>query len=463
MAVKFPGRPPISQEPGESPSALPPPAMTAVTDAALGATPTIAVADLYVGAFVLLDGGWLSHPFPLNSFKITSEQQLATLRSLGLASVRWSPERSDPRPGTKPAAPEPDPARVAAEAAAAQVRAEREALRARLNAERAALKRCEKRFGEATQACRQVQQLAPSQPQKAGERAAELARSIVGDLLGAEEVCVRLLTEIAGDKSTMHAVNVAVVSLMMGRALGLPEAELVELGQGALLHDIGKLELPERVRHRDESFSTAELAFYQEHVAHGVAIARRMGVPPGVQAVVAQHHEHADGSGFPSKLPGERMTAAARIVALIDRYDNLCNPPIASRAITPHEALSLLFAQGKQGQGPRRFDTSILGSFIKLMGVYPPGSVVQLTDDRHALVVAVNPSRPLKPRVLVHDKAVRSEDALILDLEREPRLGVRRSLKPTQLPPDALQYLSPRPKVAYYFEPVTAGSTPPAP
>ena len=104
-----------------------------------------------------------------------------------------------------------------------------------------------------------------------------------------------------------------------------------------------------------------------------------MGLSPGATLVIAQHHEHADGSGFPLRLDSDRMTPAARIVSLVNRYDNLCNPHVPSRALTPHEALSLLFAQGKS-----QFDTAILGAFIKMMGVYPPGSVVQLTDDRYA-------------------------------------------------------------------------------
>jgi hypothetical protein len=142
------------------------------------------------------------------------------------------------------------------------------------------------------------------------------------------------------------------------------------------------------------------------------------------------------------------MTLAARIVALVNRYDNLCNPNIPSRALTPHEALSLLFAQGKS-----KFDTTILASFVKMMGVYPPGSAVQLTDERYALVVSVNSSRPLKPRVLVHDPQVPSDEALLVDLEREAQLGIRRSVKPLALPREALDYLSPRPRVAYFFEP----------
>ena len=81
---------------------------------------------------------------------------------------------------------------------------------------------------------------------------------------------------------------------------------------------------------------------------------------------------------------------------------------------------------------------------------------VQLTDGRYALVAAVNSSRPLKPRVLVHDPKGRRDDALFLNLENLPDLGIRRSLSPAKLPRDALEYLSPRPRVSYFFEPAPA-------
>ena len=138
-------------------------------------------------------------------------------------------------------------------------------------------------------------------------------------------------------------------------------------------------------------------------------------------------------------------------MALANRYDNLCNPPMPAKALTPHEALSLMFAQGKN-----QFDTAIMGAFIKMMGVYPPGSAVQLTDDRYALVTAVNSTRPLKPRVLVYDPKVPRDEALLIDLQLAPGLGIRRSLKPLALPRPALDYLSPRPRTVYFFEPADA-------
>ncbi len=116
-------------------------------------------------------------------------------------------------------------------------------------------------------------------------------------------------------------------------------------------------------------------------------------------------------------------------------------------ALTPHEALSVIYAQHKM-----RFDAVVLGAFIRMMGVYPPGSVVQLANDRYALVMSVNSSRPLRPRVLVHDPHVPKDEAVVIDLETLPELGIRRSLRPSQLPRDALDYLAPRQRICYFFE-----------
>ena len=109
--------------------------------------------------------------------------------------------------------------------------------------------------------------------------------------------------------------------------------------------------------------------------------------------------------------------------------------------------MSLIFAQLKT-----RFDAAALSAFIRMMGVYPPGSVVQLIDDRYAIVVSVNSARPLKPRVILHEPSVPKHEALILDLEHAPQLGIRRSLKPANLPPSALDYLAPRQRICYFFE-----------
>jgi putative nucleotidyltransferase with HDIG domain len=456
--------------------------------AATSSANLIDVHALRVGMFVHLDLGWISHPFPLNSFKITSPQQVETIRALGLERVRWNPEQSDhglldSRPGDARAVghsandsvggastrandlPPPAVVRPVASERTAEAPSDVPAARKKtsasaesaeqrreaLTAQRAAQRRCERQFAEAAKACKQVGDLVLAKPDDARDQAESLTKSLTEKMLGAQDLCIRLLTDAAGDKQSMHAINVALISLLMGRAFGFGEADMLDLGVGAMLHDIGKIEMPLRVRHREETFSPAEHQDYEQHVAHGLVHAKRMGLSAGATLVIAQHHEHADGTGFPLKLNTDRMTLAARIVSLVDRYDNLCNPYFLAKAMTPHEALSLLFAQGKT-----QYDTTILSGFIKMMGVYPPGSTVQLTDDRHAIVVGVSSTRSLKPSVLVHDPRVAREEALVLDLETAEGVGIRRSVRVSQLPRAAQEYLAPAQRMCYYFEPAGA-------
>jgi putative nucleotidyltransferase with HDIG domain len=409
----------------------------------------IDVSDLRVGMFIHLDGGWMSHPFPLSSFKITSQEQLVALRATGLRLLRWSPEQSDPE--SQPA-PEPRAAADKSENSPQQAEAQaRRAHREMLSAERQALAACERQFVEAVKASKVVFDGVAMQPEPSRQAAEALVGQLVDKMVGSEDMCIRLLSEGAGDRASAHAVNVSVISLLMGRSFGLTAAEMTDLGVGALLHDVGKLEIPDRFRHRDDGFSAAENKLYESHVAHGTAQARRLRMSAESAVIVAQHHEASDGSGFPLGINSDRTTVLSRIVALVNIYDNLCNPANPARAVTPHEAVSLMFAQGRN-----RYDPAILGAFIKMMGVYPAGSVVQLTDDRFALVVGVNSSRTLRPRVLVHDPRVPRDEALIVDLETVNGLGIRRSLKPLALPEAALGYLSPRPRVHYFFEPSQA-------
>jgi HD-GYP domain-containing protein (c-di-GMP phosphodiesterase class II) len=414
----------------------------------------IAVDQLRVGMFIHLDLSWMQHPFPVGSFRITDAQQIDKIRGLGLRQLRWSPEKSE-------LGPVPTPAQAAAAEFASEVapqtpeQAAETERRALLDVQRASAALCQRQFDEAGVAWREAQDNVRAHPEQARAQTESLTRALLDKMLVDGDMCIRLLSCNAGDTASTHAMNVAVISLLMGRVFGLADEEMLDLGLGALLHDVGKIDLPERLRHADERFGKDDLAAYRDHVAHGVLHGKRMGLGNGALLVVAQHHEMADGSGFPLKLKAERQSAAARIVALVNRYDNLCNPPSLAMAMTPHEALSMLFAQARE-----QFDASMLNSFIRMMGVYPAGSVVQLTDERYALVMSVNSTRPLKPNVLVHDPQRAREEALYLNLMSTPDIGIRRSLKPAQLPADALAYLAPRPRVAYFFEAARLGAAP---
>lgn len=402
--------------------------------------------------FIQLDIGWMNHPFPMSSFKLTTQEQLQTLRSLGLSEVRYIPSKSDPEAVPAEASPRAEGAVVdvptdAACAAGAGNAMGRDVPLSPQQADHVAAMRCDWRFAEAT---RIYQQIVHSLDEDMGPSRASteaLVSGCVGELLSNGDCAIRLLSEGVGMRPALHSVNVMVLSLLLGRSLGIEGAELQDIGVAALLHDLGKASLPLHLAEPQSPLMPADRRRYESHVGESVVLARKMGWSANVLLAIAQHHEMMDGSGFPQQLTGPDLVRAGKILALVNHYDRMCNPLHGGDPLTPHEALSVIFAQHKP-----RFDAVVLGAFIRMMGVYPPGSVVQLVNDRYALVISVNSSRPLRPRVLVHDPRVPVDQACILDLETVPELGIRRSLRPAQLPREALDYLSPRKRICYFFE-----------
>ena len=411
------------------------------------------VTELRIGLFVELDVGWMSHPFPTGSFKLSTPQQIEAIRALGVNRVRVIPSKSDAvTPVTVAAAPVEaqsryDPVQDARKLAAQALVMERKQRAEQLAGQARSLAACERRFGEAIRQYRKTIETAQSKPLEAAAGAAGMVSGFVTEMMGEGESAIRLLSEAAGDKSSMHPVNVTIVSLLLGRAMGLEESELVDLGVAAFLHDVGKVLLPDRVRWLDDSFSTAEYKLYQDHVAQSLQIGKGMQLSRAALLAIAQHHEMVDGSGFPTRVKGDTLSKTARILSLVNRYDNLCNPSRAASALTPHDALALIFSQLKG-----KFDPTTLSAFIRMMGVYPPGSLVQLIDDRYGMVVSVNSARPLKPRIIVHESGISRHEALILDLEHAPSIGIRRSVKPTALPSASMDFLAPRQRICYFFE-----------
>lgn len=387
--------------------------------------------------FVQLDVGWMNHPFPVSSFRIATAEQLLALQSLGFAQLRVLPGKSDPV--AAPSADDglaPVPAPVAAADCAPL-----------LDAKNQELQTCERSFGQATRDYQRITDIVAAQPAQARALGEALVGACVDELLEHGDSVIRLLSEDVGVRSAQHPINVMVLCLLLGRTQQLPSTELCALGLAALLHDIGKQTLPLHLREPYAHLKAPEMARYCSHVGASVALLQQMQLPADVVDAVAQHHERTDGSGFPEGLQGVALGRNGQMLALVNHYDRLCNPSHGGAAMTPHEALSVMFAQYQS-----KFDPALLGAFIRMMGVYPPGSVVQLLNDRYAMVVAVNSARPLRPRVVLYDANQPKEQALIVNLEEHPELGIRRSLRPSQLPREVLDYLSPRQRICYFFE-----------
>jgi putative nucleotidyltransferase with HDIG domain len=422
--------------------------------------------QLYIGSFVMLDLPWFRHSFTLNSFKIRNQEQLLELRALKLPQYRYDPLRSDPPPlpitpnaaepeTASPVASVPDPAEVASPETELKQHRQEMVQRRRDNVERV-----EQAFSKATTVIKNMNKNIFSRPKETLEEMGLLVGDMVDAFLESPEATLHVMGEKAGNEDVyFHSLNVAILSMMLAKDIGLGPELAREMGVGALLHDIGLVDIPDRVVKKPPGEATkAERNFRATHVELGLATGKRVGLSVPALSVVAQHHEYADGSGYPKGLKLDAMTPVARVVSLVNFYDNLCNPADISKALTPHEALSYMFAHCRP-----KFDLRALQILIRSLGVHPPGSVVQLSNQSFAVVTSVNPKKPLRPWVLVYDESVPKEEALMVNLEVEADLQILKSIRPALLSPKIAAYLNPRKRVTYFFDGASgapAGSTP---
>jgi HD-GYP domain-containing protein (c-di-GMP phosphodiesterase class II) len=248
------------------------------------------------------------------------------------------------------------------------------------------------------------------------------------------------------DGASAHALSVMTLALLLGKQARLPDEALRTLGIGALLHDIGKSSISSSILRNSER-NKHEEALYMTHCRNGYESALRAGgLPPPVLEAILHHHERFDGKGYPDKLAGDKIHIAARIIGIANRFDNLANPVDYRRALSPSEALSTMWVKEKNA-----FDNKLLQLFIRAMGVYPPGSIVQLSDGRiAAVVVSASSDNSLKPQIMVYDPEVPRNQAFIIDLAREPELKIDHALRLQDRSEDELDYLLPRRKMSWF-------------
>lgn len=408
----------------------------------------VPIDQLRVGLYVYLDLRWFEHPFPFGQFKIKNEEQIRTIRGLGLQSVRYDPAQSDlPEPRTPPpAAPaqEPPASDVIARALAAK-----QALIERIKVQREAAARIENAFIDTAKTVREIDKNILSQPAETVHHATQLVKQIADSILCAQELAIHVMGDkMGGEDLYFHSLNVTMLALMVARDLGLPPEVVGILGIGALFHDLGHREIPSKILLKVEPLTPAERHLFEMHCQYGVDLGRRLELAPAVLAIIHDHHELYDGSGYPRQLKGEKIGLLARIVAICNHYDELCNPPNIVDALTPHEALSIMFAKLRS-----KFDPKLLQVFIRCLGVYPPGTIVQLSNGAIGMVATVNTAKPMKPTIVIYDPDIPKDEAILIDLGQENDLNITKAIRPLQVPSEVYNYLSPRKRVSYYFDP----------
>ncbi|MEI7614371.1 MAG: HD domain-containing phosphohydrolase [Betaproteobacteria bacterium] len=404
--------------------------------------------QLEIGLYVYLDLKWFEHPFAFNNFKIKDAEQIAIIKSLGLEGVRYDPARSDNRP------PPRQQNKVSTEPAAKPVLKEHPALAAKraliekIKIQREAAARIETAFVDTAKTIRSVEKNLLENPEATVKQANKLVEQIADSILSAPELALHVMGDkIGGEEMYFHSLNVTMLSLMMARDIKLTQEGIRYLGMGALFHDIGWREIPKKILLKTEALNQAERHYFEQHCQYGQDLGRKLKFPPLTLAVIYSHHELYDGSGYPQHLKGEEINLLARIVAIANYYDELCNPQSIADALTPHEALSTMFAKLRA-----KFDPKLLQVFVRCLGVYPPGTIVQLSNGVIGMVATINTSKPMKPMIVLYDAEIPKEEAILLDMEFETDVNISKAIRPAQLPREIYNYLSPRKQVSYYFD-----------
>lgn len=409
----------------------------------------LALSQLTLGLCVWLDMKWMDHPFLTNRFVIKTEHDLAVLRSLPLQGrLFYLPSRSTAQP--LPVSEQPETHAQATHDTGTEDRlvAERERLAAarrdKIRRVKDAAARADRAWETAARSTREALALLARSPRMAGKQLAQLSRETAATISQGPDVLLHLLGPKDDQGPQFHALNVMTLCMLVGKRAGLSEYELTDLAMAALAHDAGKADIPTPILHNGHRKKHEE-DHYRMHVNLSVQLARESGAfGPNAIAMIEQHHEAVDGSGFPRGISS--LSRAAAILAMVNRYDRLCAPESPEiKPTMPSEALATMLRQDG-----RRHDPPLLTSLIRLLGVYPPGTVVRLSDRSLALVVSPG-SDIYRPRVLLYSPGVDDDDAPMLDLAQEPGLDVVDAIRPADLEPSVLQWLNPQKRLACFF------------
>lgn len=194
-----------------------------------------------------------------------------------------------------------------------------------------------------------------------------------------------------------HGLGVAIYLTALGRQLGFQREQLADLATVGLLLDLGKMELDHALLDKPGKLDDGEVLEMQTHVHRGIEMLMATGVTSSlILSAIAEHHERVDGTGYPARLPGAALTIFGKMAAIADAYAAMVNPRPYAPAYAPYEAMKQLFAESES-----RWFAPLVEQFVQAIGIFPVGSLVELSTGEVAIVVQHNPYRRLEPLILI--------------------------------------------------------------
>jgi len=372
----------------------------------------IDVADLQLGMFVCrLDRPWEETPFPLQGVALTRLEDIATLQRLChevYIDARRLVERETPQTLTRT-----DLSRYRFNSSTHYTdlaAVEDEAPRARAALENAS-QIVDGLFEDIT-----------SGRELSVEHVEQAVRPLVTTVLRSADAFFLVEGLRRSDSySYSHAISCSALAAAFGRHMGFDEETIFSLAAGGLLMDVGKTRLPEELLQYQGSLAPSEVDVIRSHVALGLTVLEEAGIANlDVLDIVRTHHERHDGSGYPNGLKGAQIGMMGSIAAIVDTFDALTSPRPYAQAVSPSAALSMLY----KWRGTF-FDAALVEQFIRCIGIFPLGCVVELNSGELAIVIGQHSGRRLQPRVMI----VRDADGnplkpqKLLDLSRGQKIA----------------------------------------
>jgi putative nucleotidyltransferase with HDIG domain len=251
--------------------------------------------------------------------------------------------------------------------------------------------------------------------------------NLVDEILNNNNVLVNLVDIKSTDSYTFqHSVNVATLSILLAKNLNYDRSDLIKIGIGAMLHDIGKLAIPEEILKKPGKLDEEEYAIIQKHPSLGYQNTKtNQQISPLSRIIILYHHEKVDGSGYPDGLIKEDIHEFARIVAVTDVFDALTSDRCYRNRWTTRKAVDFLIS--KSGVD---FDTKFVREFMKHIAIFPNGTTVKLNTGEKAIIKEQNNQAPTRPviRIITDEEENELEEYKVINLMNQLNLIIEDDL-----------------------------------
>ncbi|MBI4000791.1 MAG: DUF3391 domain-containing protein [Nitrospira defluvii] len=378
-----------------------------------------------------LDVVWFRSPFLRHSFLIRTDEQIEKLRRAGVKHLKIDPARGiDVSDASNPLPTRPKPIVQPVSTPAVGPPAVRSLamMTQELQAARAARQQLERSVHSTFS---HIAETGVVDPEKAQHTIHEI--DAVAKTLTTHALFMAFSQGREGNASlSEHALATCSFSMILAHAAAYDLFTLQDLATGALLHDIGLLQVPstilQRIHDTSTTLSEPNRRTYESHARSGaILLERQGGFAPSVEQIVAEHHAYLNGSGFPAETGGAFTSDMTRIVMVTDRYDELLTGFGGASPLTPHQSLQRLYQEGQEG----KYENRLVSLFVKVLGIYPVYSYIALTTGERAIVTVINSGKLHQPIVTItHDPSGTPYIVpLVIDLanqdEQAPIRGIR--------------------------------------